>query len=172
MFRRYERLILHYPTWNRVNCKARKYTERQIIVRESRDLLFQPLTPAEYLHRPFVHRGRWLIRGFDVQFRAFRQFYLAGSSEHFQFAPLRVALYNPMLKNAEPIEPISRPFYPTPRERILLARCVARWQDYDFGRLVPRVTADEFEIIDNGGTHEPAAIIQRVVIPFQRRRCA
>lgn len=111
------KIELSYPDSTLVDSIAR-LVKRRIHVYRVRDLLAEPLTPDEFLRRPFVRRSRWLISGYDLDRGRFRQFYLGNSAEHEAPGLLKVGLYEPGAKR--PKRALPRPFGPTPEERQLL----------------------------------------------------
>ena len=111
-----------------------------------RDLLSDPLTPAEFLRRPFVRRSRWLIKAWDEGLQQFRQFYLGSSAEHESPGVLKVALYEP--GEQRPCYSISRPFGPSRKERMLMAKAVAHWSQRELRDLQLRIYCDDLKVID------------------------
>lgn len=142
MFNRFDRLTIHYPTFNRVN-SVPEYSRRSLIVQHVRDLVADPLTPLEYLWRPLVHRGRFMVRALDTQTGRVRNYYLAGSLEYYRPSPMRLALYDPDSPRKRPLRILFEPFEPTPGSRILLARTIRRLMAYQWGQLELRVMADD-----------------------------
>ena len=107
-----------------------------------RDLLFEPLKPAEYLRRPLIHRGRYLVRAKDLLSRQVQQFYLASSLEFYRPTGLRLALYQPGPERAEPETFVSRRFGVSRRERIAMARAICELQAMNWEGFELRITID------------------------------
>ena len=139
-----EQVTLTYPDCTLVESLAR-LRRRRIIVKHVRDLVADPLTPAEYLRRPLVRRSRWLITGFDQDRQSWRQFYLGSTREYASPGFLRAAVYR--VGESQPFDLISRPFGPSKLERRVLARVIDRYQSARLGRLTLRVLADDFAVI-------------------------
>ena len=139
-----EQVTLTYPDCTLVESLAR-LRRRRIIVKHVRDLVADPLTPAEYLRRPLVRRSRWLITGYDLQRQGYRQFYLGSSREYPTPGFLRAAVYR--IGDSQPFDLIARPFGPSELERRVLSRVIDRYRSADLGRLTLRVLADDFSII-------------------------
>lgn len=139
---------LTYPNCNLVDSLA-NLRRRNVHVVGIRDLLAEPLTPAEFLRRPFVRRSRWLVRGYDCDVGEFRQFYLGCSAEYAAPSCLRVAMYEPGSKR--PSYPISRPFGASRRERAMLATAIAAWSRRSIDDLRLCVYCDDLRIIRFAG---------------------
>ena len=139
-----EQVTLTYPDCTLVESLAR-LRRRRIVVKHVRDLVADPLTPAEYLRRPLVRRSRWLITGFDQDRQSWRQFYLGSTREFASPGFLRAAVYR--VGESQPFDLISRPFGPSKLERRVLARVIDRYQSARLGRLTLRVLADDFAVI-------------------------
>jgi hypothetical protein len=137
-------ISLTYPDTNLVESLA-KLEQRRVHVHEIRDLVADPLTPEEYLRRPYTRRSRWLIRGYDETRKQWRQFYLGSSAEYQSPGVLRVALYEP--GGNRPAYGISRDFGPSKRDRRLLARAIAEWTKRDIQDLQLRIYADDLRRI-------------------------
>lgn len=140
MFKFNERIEIHYPNTTLVN-KQPTFRLRRIAVRGIRDLVANPLTIEDYLRRPLIRRGRWLILGRCEDTRQLRQFYLATTKEEWRELPLRIGLYEPF--GSKPVQLLSRPFGATVRERILLSRALQMWSRQNFDGLQLRVFADD-----------------------------
>lgn len=120
----HQQIEIDYPTCTLVNAQL-EFRPRKLVVKKVRDLVVDPLTPADYLRRPLNHRGRWLILARDLETGQLRQFYWSTVKDHFRPLPLRLGLYGP--GNHRPLELLSRPFEPVVRDRILLARAIQIW---------------------------------------------
>jgi hypothetical protein len=141
-------LTIHYPRIRHIlYCDRSPMVARSIIVREVVDLVEKPLTPEEFLRRPYLRRGRWLVKAIESigQKQRFRQFYLANSAEFRRHGGMRLALYEPGKRL--PVEIISEEFLPTVVERKMLIRLVKKLKDADFGGLQLRIVADDFRIL-------------------------
>ena len=119
MFRPNERLVLTYPDSTIVQADP-GFHVRQLVVRSTRDLVTQPLTVREYLQRPLLDRGRWIVRAFDLTTNSYRQFYVSNSLEHRIESPLRVGIYSKAGK--KPLEVLPDFFESTKHDRIALAK--------------------------------------------------
>lgn len=137
-------ISLTYPTSTLVDSIA-GLRRRHIHVVAIRDLIADPLTPAEFLRRPFIRRSRWLVRGYDCDVGEYRQFYLGCSAEYAAPSCLRVALYEP--GSHRPSYPISRPFGDSRRERAIMATAIAAWSRRCMEGLRLRVYCDDLRII-------------------------
>lgn len=135
---------LNYPTCTDVLAATKKrWLERQIEVISIRDLVSQPLTPQEFMRRPFTRRTRYLMRGVEAGVK--KQFYLGTSQEFYSNGQLRMGLYLP--GSVRPEELIARPFENSPFDRRLLYQAVLELAGYDFGRLQLRILADDLRLV-------------------------
>jgi hypothetical protein len=139
---------LSYPDCNLVESLT-KLRRRRIRVYSVRDLLSDPLTPAEFLARPFIRRSRWLISGYDLDRQSHRQFYLGSSAEHQCSGLLKVALYDP--HSGRPTRTLPRVFGETLRERCLLVDAIRSWADQDLHDLRLGIYADDLRLIRFAG---------------------
>lgn len=137
------RIELSYPDSTLVESIAR-LRRRRIRVVGVRDLIRQPLSPEEFLRRPFIRRSRWLVTGWDFDRREFRQFYLGSSGEYRSRGLLRVGLYEPGADR--PKWPFPRPFGPTRAERALLVFALREWLRRDLADLQLRIYADDLAV--------------------------
>ena len=113
-------LRLTYPENTDVGSCSDFYERRLKVVRV-RDILHDPLTPREFLRRPMVNRGRWLIRARHIDRQCHRQFYLASSEEFHHEPDIKIGLFC----NSRLVQTLEV-FRPTKRERILAARYLKR----------------------------------------------
>lgn len=135
---------LRYPTCTDVLAKSEKrWKPRQIEVLGIRDLVTQPLTPQEFMRRPFTRRTRYLIKGRENGI--LKQFYLGTSLEFHTAGQLRLALYRPGALRPE--ELLARPFENEPYDRRLLYQSLLQLAEYDFGHLQLRVLADDLRLV-------------------------
>lgn len=141
MLKKLEQLLLSYPTSTLVQTEW-QFRRRLLEVVSVRDLVTEPLTPAEFLRRPLVHRGRWLVRATDTKTGRLQQFYLASSQEFYRPTGLRLALYWPDAPGSPPAELLPGRFAGTRRDRIVLANAVAQLRQIDFGGFDLRITVD------------------------------
>lgn len=132
---------LYYPRQNIVG-KSPDWQLRLFSCWSVRDLVTHPLTPEEYLTRPLIRRSRFLLNGQD-SLGQWRKFYQGSSRENWNEADLRLALY----RNQKRVRLLTRPFEPTVRDRILLARVVGRWSSYDFDDMQLRITCDDLRVV-------------------------
>lgn len=141
MLKRLEKLLLAYPESTLLQTQW-QFRRRRLEVVDVRDLLTEPLTPDEFLRRPLIHRGRWLVRARDLEQQTVKQFYLASTREFYRPTGLRLALYWPDQRDQPPAEWLSRRFAGTRRDRIVLARALASLRQTDFGGFDLRITID------------------------------
>ncbi len=99
------------------------FQTRVIMVKRIRDLVTHPLTPEEFIRRPLIQRGRYLLGGVDLSTGMFKQFYEASFRQHLRIVPLRVAVF---CEYGERPQYIYYRTFTTPRERMLLARALGR----------------------------------------------
>lgn len=139
-------LEFDYPTSTHVrHIETCLHRRRVVRVRRIRDLLANPLTPEEFLRRPFVARSRWLIYGIDRDRRADRKFY-AGSSLQFRSpGTLRIALYDP--DGTRPVDYLARAFAPTNDDRRVMVRWLIRWRNEDFNGRLLRILCDDCRVV-------------------------
>jgi hypothetical protein len=138
------KLTLHYPRTSHVGFLHHPdFAQRTFEILQIRDLVRQPLTPEDYLRRPFVRRSRYLAIAREQG--KYRQFYLGCSLEYQAPSQLRLALYAP--DSQRPCELLARPFESDPRDRKVLLRLLARLQQKSFGQLQLRIFADDLRVI-------------------------
>ena len=137
-------LDIHYPDRTLIE-KCSELKLRRIHVTRVRDLVADPLSPAEYLRRPMIRRSRWLVHAFDETNQAWRKFYLGSTQEFESPGSLRLALYEP--ETSRPYRILTRPFGDTHRDRRILAKVVADLNKQDHGELMLRILADDFRLV-------------------------
>lgn len=142
MFKTSELLLLNYPNQTLLQTDW-TYRQRRLEVVQVRDLLRSPLTPEEFLRRPLIHRGRWLVKARDLDSQQIKQFYLASSKEYYRATGLRLALYWPGAENEMYAEVLPRRFAATRRDRIILALSLMKLKSVDFSGFDLRVTVDK-----------------------------
>lgn len=135
-----QRLNFHYPTNTNVE-SIYELRHRSVIIEYIRDLVADPLTPAEYLRKPMVRRSRCLIQTRDQETGQWRKFYLGTSQEYHTPGLLRLGLYEPGC--AKPWRIISGQYEQTRQDRILLSKLIQRIIVQDLGELELRVIADD-----------------------------
>jgi len=135
---------ISYPESTLIDAVS-KLRRRRIHVTKIRDLVAEPLTPQEFLARPFIRRSRWLISGIDLDSHQRRQFYLGSSAEHESPGILRVGLYAP--GDRRPRWPFPLQFTETRRDRLMLAKAIDAWLSRDLADLSLRVFVDDFRIV-------------------------
>lgn len=144
MFTPGQQVELVYPTIThvlRVYSAPRKV--RQLYVHRVRDLLAEPLTPAEFTRRPYVARSRWLILASELAGKPPKQFY-AGTADNYRSpGVLRLALYEP--DKAGPVKLLGRQFEPTVADRQSLLRLLMREADKHEGYLL-RIFAGDLRL--------------------------
>lgn len=140
-----ETVTIHYPVSTHVRVFEQvPRKSRQIVVRAVRDLVCEPLTPEEFLRRPYTRRSRWLIRGFEPDQNRFRQFYLGSSLEFAAPCQLRVALYEP--GECKPKEILYSAIEPNVRHRKALLRLLQRQLSSTSGPLLLRIYSDDLRL--------------------------
>lgn len=138
-------LKLHYPSCTHVldfSCAPR--LPRVLTVRRIRDLVTEPLTLQEFLHRPYIVRSRWLAIGWDIEKRVWRQFYLGSSDEYQAIGQLRFAVYHP--RRLLPSRVVSQGFDATIDDRELMLRVLKRWQEKGRPTYNLRVCCDDMRL--------------------------
>lgn len=137
---------IHYPVHTHVRLfEASPRKLRHIQVCRVQDLVRQPLTIDEFLHRPFLMRSRWLAKAWDAELKAWRQFYLGSSQEYAAPGQLRLALYE--LGGTWPVELLGREFNPNVYDRKLMMRLFRRWSEKNHRSLELRVLCDDMRIV-------------------------
>lgn len=146
MFEKGERIEFRYPVKNSVMIEC-GYRWRCIDVNRVRDLVAFPLTPQEFLRRPFVRRSRWLITGVEVGTGRWRNFYVGASPEFEAPAVLRIGLYVP--NENKPRKIVSRGFGDCVAERRKLVKLLCLLATENLGKtdLQIRVVADDLRFI-------------------------
>jgi hypothetical protein len=151
------KIELHYPTRTDVYADSLDWRRRELVIYRIRDLVQQPLSIEEYLHRPFVRRSRYLVIG--KEFGRWKQFYLGSSREYHTAGQLRLGLYGPT--DRTPKHLVSRPFDNTPEDRRMLYDAFAEWSAMDFGQLSLRVFCDDLRVV----AAAPAATVRPPMHP-------
>ena len=139
-------LTIQYPDSTIVQPAALHWTTRHITVTGIRDLLAQPLTAREFLRRPLLNRGRYLIHALDATVGPIpqpRRFYLATTADEYRTPPLRLGLFE--TGRRLPVQ-ILEEFTGTRRDRILAARLVTDLLNYDFGPLTLGIYSDDLQL--------------------------
>lgn len=149
MFDINQEIEFHYPANTHVRYLGQQLAlkKRQFIVRRIRDLVAEPLTPDEFIRRPYVRRSRYLVVGIEYEQRQWRQFYVGCSAEYSSPSQLRLALYEPSGKR--PAKLLLRPFEATMHDRAALIRWLHRHKHKDFHGLQLRVFADDLRLVLN-----------------------
>jgi hypothetical protein len=146
MFGRGERIEFSYPIENNI-ASPPLFSRRRIQVVRSRDLVSHPLTPSEFLRRPFVRRSRWLLTGIELDTGEWRNFYLGATREFRAPGTLRIGLYLP--DESFPRKIISRGFEDCPAERRKLVKLL--WmladQEPEQADLEIRILADDLRLV-------------------------
>jgi hypothetical protein len=129
MFDINQEIEIHYPVSTHVRYSQHNVglKRRHFVVRRLRDLVAEPLTPEEYLRRPFVRRSRYLVVGTEIDANQWRQFYAGCSMEYPSPSQLRIALYEPGAK--KPAKLLHRAFDATVTDREALRRWLLRNAD-------------------------------------------
>lgn len=113
--------LIHYPTRNVIGVNP-VWMPRRIKILQRIDLMESPLPIADYLRRPLVRRGRWLLRAYDCDSKRFRSFYECAIQSSFRELPLRIGRRT----DDGRIKAIGRSFAPTVEDRRLLAMALHR----------------------------------------------
>lgn len=98
---------------------------RNLMVHSMRDLVKTPLTPIEFLRRPYTARSRWLLRAWDVDHRVFRQFYLGSTRKFRSPGCLRIVLEDP--DRDPPRVLLGREYQATVTDRRAMVKKLIRW---------------------------------------------
>ncbi len=122
------------------------FQPRIVVVRKIRDLLTNPLTAQEFLKRPLLRRGRWLLRCTDQHKRGFRQFYVDSTKQHWRDCPLRIGWYDLAEPVSRPVKIYSRSFSSV-HDRRVLTRVIANLSRCTFDGLSLRVFCDDLRIV-------------------------
>lgn len=126
MFDRDARIILPYPNHTHIRLiEQSPQHERNLIVHSVRDLVTTPLTLTEFLRRPYTARSRFLLRAWDADKRAFRQFYVGSSRKFMAPGCLRLVIEDP--DSDAPVTVVSRQFEPTVTDRRAAVRLIQAW---------------------------------------------
>ncbi len=144
MLSRGQRVEFSYPVCNTI-LKISDYQRRRVEVRSVRDLVREPLTPAEFLRRPFLHRSRWMITGVETDTGRWRRFYLGASQEFFSPGVLRIGLYAP--GEIKPRCLLGPEFQPTLSHRRQLMRILAMLLEQEMDDLYVRVLAADLRLM-------------------------
>lgn len=136
-------LTLTYPTSTLVQTSEPLYRPRKIRVMSVRDLVAEPLTIDEYLYRPLIRRGRYLVTAWDYATRSMRQFYPANSLEFARDCHLRIGAYYP--GSTRPDKILSRGYANTVSDRIALAKALQEFRRLPNPHLI-RVFADDLVV--------------------------
>lgn len=140
-------LTIHYPTCTTIELLTREinYIERSIIVHNIRDLVTDPLTPAEFLRRPYVRRGRWLISAYDCKLNQLRHFYLSSTLEFYSQSQLRIGLYESRLQRPSCL--LYRSFDFTIRDIKELVTLLHHIEGNDYNGMTIGIFCDDMRII-------------------------
>jgi hypothetical protein len=144
MFSHGQQIELVYPTLTHIlHINDAPRTVRQLYVHRVRDLVREPLTPSEFLRRPYVARGRWLILASEFAGERPKQFYPSSADNFRAPGTLRLALYEPGFDY--PIRFLGKQIEPTPHDRRHLLRLIHRVADTHDGYDL-RIVADDLRI--------------------------
>lgn len=110
---------LYYPRINRVGVDP-EWELRTLTIIDRVDLVAHPLPIADYLRRPLVRRGRWLLRAYDHDLGEYRQFYECAFKHCFREPVLRIGI-----REDCKIRFIDRPYLPTVPDRREMAVTLA-----------------------------------------------
>lgn len=111
---------LYYPRRNVIGIEP-VWEPRRLKEIERIDLVETPLPISDYLRRPLIRRGRWLIRAYDIDLKKYRQFYECAFKHNFREPPLRIGQFF-----EGRIVPLGRAYKPTVKERRRLAMTLHR----------------------------------------------
>lgn len=144
-------LCLTYPTQTDIlhidKCQRR---QRIVLARRIRDLVFEPLTVAEYSRRPYTYRSRYLITGIDKHLGDWRNFYLGSSDEYRSSGYLRLVRYDPNRQRI--VDYFAGQYAPSPKDRRHLLRlAIELSEDRMRHGLEIRITADDLRLIQSAG---------------------
>jgi hypothetical protein len=99
--------ILHYPQRNRIGVEP-VWMPRELSIVQRIDLLKEPLSIRDYLRRPMVRRGRWLLKCWDARAKKYRQFYECAFREFWFEDQLKIGQWidGKVVQISEPFEPV------------------------------------------------------------------
>jgi hypothetical protein len=146
MFDINDEIEIHYPVSTHVQYFDTQIASRRrhFVVRRLRDLVTEPLTPEEFLRRPFVRRSRYLVTGTEIESNHWRRFYIGCAEEYMAPSQLRIGLYE--TNGSRPVALIGRAYEATVPDRNLLRRWLAENASKSFGGLLLRVYADDLSL--------------------------
>lgn len=136
-------LSIYYPDSTVVEPRKINWKPRSLIVHGVRDLVREPLSPAEFLRRPMLSRGRYLVLGFDQTVGGFRKFYLSNCRDQYRPTTIRLAMYSPEGKIIEILDE----YAPTRRARIMAMRVVSKFAQEDFGENRLGLYCDDLQLV-------------------------
>lgn len=140
-------LDIHYPVTTHIRFLSGgnvAYRKRTIVIKRIRDLVTHPLTPEEFLQRPYVSRSRWLILGWEPHLQQYRQFYLGNALEFSAPRHLYLGLYEPGC--LRPAQILYRPVGPTMTDRKALVRAIEKIRAFDFDSAHLRIFASDMAV--------------------------
>ena len=116
----------YYPTRNIVG-REPVWQRRRLSNIHRIDLLEHPLPIRDYLRRPLIRRGRWLIRAYDIDLGNFRQFYECGFRHCFREPLLRIGERDDNGK----LRPVGDHYAATVADRRMMAMVLHRLKSKD-----------------------------------------
>lgn len=141
-----QQVMIYYPTTTSMESRSIfNYKRRSIVIQSVRDLVEAPLTPDEFIHRPYVRRGRWLASAYDCDLNQYRQFYFSSALEFAATSQLRIALYEP--EAIRPAYLIYRPFDPHRADMDRLACLLHRIRDRHFDGMRLGIYCDDMRLV-------------------------
>lgn len=135
----FETVSLHYPVRTILGVPW-EFRKRRIQVLAIRDLLTEPLLPSEFLRRPLIHRGRWLVTARELDSGAVKRFYLENFREFYKPTVLRLGLYYP--DQSQPPLIISHRFGVSRQQRQTLAAVIKNLESHDWNGPQLRITVE------------------------------
>jgi hypothetical protein len=145
MLKNGHRVVLSYPDTNSVSLQP-KFRDRRLEVISVRDLVDEPLTPAEFFRRPHLRRSRWLVTATDLDTKAKKQFYLGASREFESPGVLRIGLYAPGEK--KPIRLIGPQFLANVSDLNRLAQVLKLLLKQPLADLELKIFSDDLRLIE------------------------
>ena len=136
------RVELEYPSRSLVGVEP-AFLRRVMLVRSVRDLVKDPLTPAEFIRRPMVHRSRFLFRCLDVQKNAYRNVYEGAAREWRRDCPHRWGLFC----GNQLMERVAGAWGNSEHDRLELRKLLEKWRFEDFAGWRIGVFVDDLRVI-------------------------
>lgn len=121
-------LAFDYPACNRLGLPL-EFIRRAIVVEETIDLLYEPLSLEEFLQDPLHRYGRSLVTGIDADSGEQASFYHEAMYRRRPLPALRLGLFDPSSSGEGPLSFIPRLFPATVEARRHLAAVILDFQE-------------------------------------------